>query len=150
MDEHLALLDAASDVETAQGRGDRAAAVAGLRRLADLLARHVRREEDGVFAALRASGEFLDQVAELEQEHRDFHDGMDTLDPGDPAFAERASAMFRHLSDHIDKEDLGIFPVSVVTLGASGWDIVARAHAAQPSFLAQPVDEGEAGHDDIT
>jgi hemerythrin-like domain-containing protein len=150
MDEHLALLDAASDVETALRHRDHGIAVAGLRRLSDLLDRHVRREEDGVFAALRASGEFLDEVAELEQEHQDFHDGMGALDPGGPDFAERASAMFRHLSDHIDKEDLGIFPVSVVTLGTPGWDIVARAHAAQPSFLAQLADEREAPHDDIT
>jgi hemerythrin-like domain-containing protein len=150
MDEHLALLDAAADVEAAQGRGDLPAAATGFRRFADLLDRHARREEDGVFAALRASGEFLDQVAELEQEHRDFHDGIETLDPGDPGFAERAGAMFRHLSDHIDKEDLGIFPVSVVTLGASGWDIVARAHAAQPSFLGHDVDPGEARHGDTT
>jgi hemerythrin-like domain-containing protein len=150
MDEHLALLDAASDGETALRHQDHGVAVAGLHRLSDLLDRHVRREEDGVFAALRASGEFLDQVAELEQEHEDFHDAMGALDPRDPDFAARASAMFRHLSDHIDKEDLGIFPVSVVTLGASGWDIVARAHAAQPSFLGQGVDPGEARHGDTT
>jgi len=148
MDEHLALLDAAADVETALSHRDHGTAVAGLRRLSDLLDQHARREEDGVFAALRASGEFLDEVAELEQEHQDFRDGMGALDPGDPGFAERAGAMFRHLSDHIDKEDLGIFPVSVVTLGASGWDIVARAHATQPSFLAQPLDGREAPHDD--
>jgi hemerythrin-like domain-containing protein len=36
------------------------------------------------------------------------------------------------LSDHIDKENLGIFPVAVVTLGATGWDIVERAHARTP------------------
>lgn len=150
MDEHLALLDVAADVESALRHRDQAVAVAGLRRLAGLLDRHVRREEDGVFAALRASGEFLDEVAELEQEHEDFHASMAALDPADAGFAERASAMFRHLSDHIDKEDLGIFPVSVVTLGASGWDTVARAHAAQPSFLTQPVAERDPAHDDIT
>jgi len=32
------------------------------------------------------------------------------------------------LSEHIDKEDLGIFPMAVVTLGAAGWDTVTRAH----------------------
>jgi hemerythrin-like domain-containing protein len=150
MDEHLALLDAASDVETALRHQDHDGATARLHRLSDLLDRHVRREEDGVFAALRASGEFLDQVAELEQEHQDFHDALGSLDPLEPDFAARASAMFRHLSDHIDKEDLGIFPVSVVTLGASGWDLVARTHASQPSFLAQPAGEREAPHDDTT
>jgi hemerythrin-like domain-containing protein len=149
MDEHLALLDVASEVEIALRHGDGGGATAGLRRLADLLDRHVRREEDGVFAALRASGDYLEEVAELEQEHEDFHHDLAILDASAPDFADRASAMFRHLSDHIDKEDLGIFPVSVVTLGASGWDIVARAHAEQPSFLTGPP-SGETPHDDVT
>jgi hemerythrin-like domain-containing protein len=110
--------------------------VAHLQRLADLLDRHVRREEDGVFTALRATGEFIDEVAELEQEHDEFHAGLAALDADDPELGVKVAAMFRHLSDHIDKEDLGIFPVSVVTLGASGWDIVTSVHSDQPSFLA--------------
>ena len=136
MDEHMALLDIASDVQIAIGHRDHESAVAHLQRLADLLDRHVRREEDGVFTALRATGEFIDEVAELEQEHEEFHTGLASLDPGDPELAVKVAAMFRHLSDHIDKEDLGIFPVSVVTLGASGWDIVTAVHSDQPSFLA--------------
>jgi hypothetical protein len=40
---------------------------------------------------------------------------------------------------HIDKENLGIFPVTVVTLGASGWAIVEAAHDAEASFLTEPV-----------
>lgn len=136
MDEHMALLDVASDVEIALRHREHDRALAHLRRLADLLDRHVRREEEGVFTALKATGEFLDEVAELEQEHLDFHAGLGDLDPADPSFSEIVTAMFRHLSDHIDKEDLGIFPVSVVTLGASGWDTVARVHGEQPSFLS--------------
>jgi hemerythrin-like domain-containing protein len=135
MDEHLALLDVASDVEIALRHREHERARAGLRRLSDLLDRHVRREEDGVFTALRETGEFLDEVAELEQEHEDLHDGLADLDPAAEGVAEKVSAMFRHLSDHIDKEDLGIFPVSVVTLHSSGWDTVARVHGEQPSFL---------------
>jgi hemerythrin-like domain-containing protein len=135
MDEHLALLDMASDVEIALRHREHDRARAGLRRLADLLDRHVRREEDGVFAALKQTGEFLEEVAELEQEHTDLHVGLADLDPAEPGVAEKVSAMFRHLSDHIDKEDLGIFPVSVVTLHGSGWDTVARVHGEQPSFL---------------
>jgi hemerythrin-like domain-containing protein len=136
MDEHLALLDVASDVEIALRHRDHERARTGLRRLADLLDRHVRREEDGVFTALKQTGEFLDEVAELEQEHEDLHVGLADLDPAQPGVQEKISAMFRHLSEHIDKEDLGIFPVSVVTLGSSGWDTVARVHGEQPSFLA--------------
>jgi hemerythrin-like domain-containing protein len=136
MDEHLALLDVASDVELALRHGDQPRALETLGRLADLLDRHVRREEDGVFTALKETGEFVDEVAELEQEHVDFHAQIAGLEPTDPGFLEQVRAIFAHLADHIDREDLGIFPVSVVTLGAHGWDIVSAVHRDQPSFLA--------------
>lgn len=138
MDEHLALLDLAADVRTALGRGDRADALDQLRSLGVLLDRHVRREERGVFAALTDAGEYLEEIGDLEQEHVDFDTRIQRLDPDDPSLAEHLDALFADLSDHIDREDLGIFPVSVVTLGASGWDIVARAHGEEPSFLTEP------------
>lgn len=146
MDEHLALLDEASEVEIALRHRDHDRAVDLLRRLAGLLDRHVRREEDGVFTALRAAGEFVDEVEELEQEHHDFDAQIAALDPADPDFAHRVRHLFAHLSDHIDKENLGIFPASVVTLGAAGWDTIARAHAEQPSFLSG----SEPAHGDTT
>jgi hemerythrin-like domain-containing protein len=135
MDEHTALLDLASDVEMALSHREHDQAVLSLHRLAGLLDRHVRREEDGVFAALKGTGEFLEEVAELEQEHHDFDAQIAALDPGEAAFTDQVRALFRHLSDHIDKEDLGIFPVSVVTLGSTGWETVDRVHGEQPSFL---------------
>lgn len=137
MDEHLALLDLAADVRTALGRGDRADALYRMRGLGVLLDRHVRREEHGVFAALTEAGEYLEEIGDLEKEHVDFDTRIQRLGPDDPALAEKLNVLFADLSDHIDREDLGIFPVSVVTLGASGWDIVARAHAEEPSFLAE-------------
>ncbi len=45
------------------------------------------------------------------------------------------STLFDALEAHIEREDLGIFPVSVVTLGAVGWDIVERVHQERPSYL---------------
>ena len=39
------------------------------------------------------------------------------------------------LDAHVEREDLGIFPVSVVSLGARGWAIVDEAHTRSPSFL---------------
>ena len=40
---------------------------------------------------------------------------------------------------HVERENLGIFPVSVVSLGASGWQVVDEAHTASPSFLLDPI-----------
>ena len=135
MDEHFALLDQASDVRQALGRRDRGRALELLRELAARLDQHVRREEDGIFAALKETGEFTEAVLELEDEHDDFDVQIAALDPDDPGFEHGVRALFAQLSDHIDKENLGIFPVSVVTLGARGWDTVSRVHDAQPSFL---------------
>jgi len=140
MDEHFALLDQASDIRHALGRRDHSAALELLGNLATRLDQHVRREEDGVFTALKETGEFTDAVLELEQEHHDFDTHIAALDPADPGFEHDVRRLFAHLSEHIDKENLGIFPVSVVTLGARGWDTVSRVHGEQPSFLLSPDD----------
>jgi hemerythrin-like domain-containing protein len=136
MDEHLALLDDAGDVEKALRHGERDRVLQLLERLRLHLAEHVRREEDGVFTALTDAGEFTEEIRELTEEHRELDEFLRTVDPGDPMFTERIRRMSAHLSDHIDREDLGIFPVSVVTLSAPGWDTVTAAHEENPSFLA--------------
>lgn len=135
MDEHFVLLDLAGDVRRHLGEGANADAIPALRRLSDLLDRHVRREERGVFAALKEQGEFTDAVEELEHEHVTLDAQIAALDPSDADFAEQVGRIVRFLSDHIDKENLGVFPVAVVTLGADEWETVSTAHAEEPSFL---------------
>lgn len=138
MDEHFALLDIGAVLDLALRHGEHARVTETLTLLAGRLASHVSREEEGVFAALRAGGDFVEEIDDLEREHVDFAADLDeliALDPRDPELAGRVAAMMAHLSEHIDRENLGIFPVSVVTLGKSGWDTVAAAHAAHPTFL---------------
>ena len=62
----------------------------------------------------------------------------------EPHFGPRADGfraavlgLLTELDEHIVREDLGIFPVSVVTLGAAGWATVERAHQETPSFLEE-------------
>jgi hemerythrin-like domain-containing protein len=136
MDEHLALLDVAGDVRRDLEHRRLDEAVAGLRRLAVLLDRHARREEDGVFTALRELGDFTEEIDDLTAEHAEFHRRLGDLGTESPTLKADADALFDHLIQHIDREDLGIFPVSTVSLGAPGWDRVAEVHEAQPSFLA--------------
>ncbi len=62
------------------------------------------------------------------------------LDAAAPDFEQRLTQLFDELAAHIEREDLGIFPVSVVTLGATGWELVERAHGESPSFLAVNAD----------
>jgi len=135
MDEHTALVDQAHHIRHDLGTGNTAAAMSRLTTLVAHLDRHVRREEDGIFRAMRTAGEFLDEIGELEGEHRDFAAAIGTLDPDSPDFATHVTRLLDDLSVHVEREDLGIFPVSVVTLGATGWAIVDHAHTASPSFL---------------
>jgi hemerythrin-like domain-containing protein len=135
MDEHTALVDQATGVRQALSRGEPAVAMSRLTGLVAHLDRHVRREEDGVFQALRGAGEFVDEVEELESEHRDFAATIAGLDAGAAGFAATVTRLLDDLDQHVEREDLGIFPVSVVTLGANGWAIVDQAHTSSPSFL---------------
>ena len=140
MDEHTALVDQASHVRHDLGAGDPVAAMGRLTALVAHLERHMRREEAGIFEAIRRSGEFVGEIDELEIEHRDFAEAIAALDVDAADFASRVMALLDDLEVHVEREDLGIFPVSVVTLGLSGWQIVDEAQANSPSFLldAQP------------
>jgi hemerythrin-like domain-containing protein len=136
MDEHLRLLELGGDVRRHLVAGELDAAVEGLKVVGRLLDRHVGREERGVFTALKDQGEFVEAVEELEEEHLSFDARLATLDPAADDFGDRVMELLEELSLHIAKENLGIFPVAVVTLGATGWETVGRAHEEEPSFLA--------------
>lgn len=138
MAEHAALLDEASGVRGALDAGDRTLAHERLTAMVGHLVRHVDREEAGVFTALREDGEFADEVAALEGEHRDLDSAISALDPSDPGYTDAVLRLFDDLAEHIEREDLGVFPVSVVTLRSAGWDVVTRAHEASPTFLDDP------------
>jgi hemerythrin-like domain-containing protein len=138
MDEHTAIVDESYVVRHSLQSGDRAEAMTLLTGLATRLEHHIRREEDGIFRALRDSGEFLDEVDALKGEHNEFEKSIAALDPEARDFPAAVSTLLDDLAAHIDREDYGIFPVSVVTLGAAGWTIVDQAHATTPSFLLDP------------
>ncbi len=135
MDEHLALLDLGDEVRRHLVHGHTEDAVAMLRHCASLLLRHVRREEDGVFAALKGEGEFVEEIEALEAEHVDLDERLAALDADTPDLKGQVETFLADLAAHVDREDLGIFPVSVVSLGSRGWAVVERVHEEQPSFL---------------
>lgn len=129
MDEHLEMRELSGQIRRSLLAGDRATAEGALALLGARLVPHARREERGLFAALEEQGDFADEVRRLEADHRAFDEIFDELDATAPDFEQRVTALLADLSLHIDREDLGIFPVSVVTLGAEGWETVERAHA---------------------
>ncbi len=138
MDEHYALLDEAHVVRRSMASGDREGALAALQRLVRHLDTHVRREEEGIFTALRDQGEFVEEVDILEKEHHAFDAAIADLDPASPDFERAVSMLFVELDEHIERENLGVFPASVVTLGAAGWGKVERARGDHPTFLTRP------------
>jgi hemerythrin-like domain-containing protein len=133
--EHRHLQDEVDQIRRAMAGGDGQTVPTRLRHLVSHLARHVSREEDGIFAALRRQGDYVDEVADLEGEHRWLDAAIADLDPESPELLTALTELFDALELHIQREDLGIFPVSVVTLGADGWDHVQHVHDEQPSFL---------------
>ena len=135
-DEHAALTDEIHAIRCALTAGDHLAAARHLDRMVEHLGLHVAREEHGIFAALRVQGDFVDEVLALESEHLDLHTAVEALDPQQPDFPGRVRRLLDELEEHIEREDLGVFPASVVTLGATGWGTVERAHTHYPSFLA--------------
>ncbi len=135
MDEHMALMSQAHFLRQELRSENHAAAMRLLAELVAHLDRHAQREENGIFRAMRTSGEFLDEVDALEGEHRGFAAVVAALDPVSPDFVVDVTHLLDDLDVHVEREDLGIFPVSVVTLGADGWAIVDEAHSRSPSFL---------------
>lgn len=128
MDEHLELLEIAGDLRRAVLAGERVKVNRLRDALVGLLSRHTGREEAGVFAALRAEGEYVEEVDSLEGEHDDLDVAVARLDLDGPQGLEQLDRFVADLTTHIDRENLGIFPVAVVTLGATGWSVVERAH----------------------
>ena len=135
MEEHDVILDDAYRIRRALTSGDREEALRQARVLAAHLEPHVRREEQGIFAALRQQGEYVDEVSMLEREHLDLDTAIGHLDPADPGFDRELGELLVALGEHVERENLGIFPVSVVTLGADGWELVDRAREVFPTFL---------------
>jgi hemerythrin-like domain-containing protein len=136
MDEHFALLEVSDGIRRSLAAQDRGEVRRLLEKAGRMLARHVSREEAGLFAALEEQGDFVDAVQALEAEHVDFDRQLASLDDSSMDYAADVHRLLDELAEHVEKENLGVFPVAVVTLGAHGWETVGRAHEAQPSFLA--------------
>ena len=81
-------------------------------------------------------GEMGAKVVLSSRKQEDLDEAVATLDPASPGFDGAVHALLSDLEQHIEREDLGIFPVAVVTLGRDGWETVEHAHTRTPSFLA--------------
>lgn len=120
-DEHLQIHEVAGQLRRAIRQKDHHHARRLLAELTGLLAPHVAREEQGLFAALHAEETIRAAVAQLCTEHRRLAVALRQPDPTEPDWAPVLAGLDQ-LSDHIDKEEYGIFPAAVILLPIPVWD----------------------------
>ena len=138
MDEHDTLRALSEHIRRHLAAGDDAAARRHLDDLLVVLGPHVAEEEGALFPMLRRSDELAPHVAVLETEHADLYDAVDDLDDLDDVAAQRwrdgVLRLLSELSEHMFKEDFGLFPAALATLDGADWDAMER-----PGRTAEPL-----------
>jgi iron-sulfur cluster repair protein YtfE (RIC family) len=123
MGEHDRLRDISEHIRRHLMAGDESAARAHLEELLVVLGPHVAKEEGSLFPMLRRSGELADHVGVLEAEHAGLYDDVDDLDDlAARAWHEAVLRLLHDLSEHMYKEDFGLFPAALATLDGADWD----------------------------
>lgn len=138
--EHDTVVNLIGEVRRAHDGGNTAAMAAVARRIAAVLGPHTEVEEHGLFPAL--AGEFPEQVAALEAEHRRIEAVLGEAaagTPDDPGWPDRLLAALDMLRDHILKEQDGVFPAALIDLSAADWDAVEAVRARVGTLLPAAV-----------
>ncbi|MFG2513918.1 hemerythrin domain-containing protein [Streptomyces sp. NPDC048584] len=138
--EHDEVVRLISHLRPAHRNGDIARMAELARRITTVLVPHTRVEEHGLFPAMAA--DFPDRIAALEAEHRQVEsvlaeaaDGVTLADPAWPGRLLEAMAMLR---EHILKEQDGVFPAALATLGTEEWEAVDKVRAEAGTALPRP------------
>ena len=95
--------------------------------VARLLDPHTGAEEVGLFAVLRRDEDFTEHVDTLCGEHTALDELLARIRAGDTDLADRFDADLR---SHIQREENGLFPASLTTLGGEEWEEVDELTAA--------------------
>jgi hypothetical protein len=124
--EHVEIEETAGELRRAIQGGRYGEAEVLLDSLTAQLAGHTAKEEEGLFAELRADGALADEVDRLCAEHDDIHGVLRRADRTAPDWALILDGLQR-LHWHIDKEEHGLFPAAVITLPLAAWDRITPA-----------------------
>lgn len=92
-----------------------------------LLHPHTDAEEVGLFAVLRRDEDFTEHVDALCGEHVDLDGLLARVRAGETALVDRFDTELR---SHIQREENGLFPASLTTLGGAEWEEVDELTAA--------------------
>lgn len=123
--EHDVAVTLIGQVRNAHAAGDAARMAVLARQIAEVLGPHTEVEEQGLFPALAA--DFPDHVAALHAEHRRVETVLAeaaTGTPTDQAWPARLMETLKMLREHILKEQDGVFPAALASLGPAEWDAV--------------------------
>ncbi|MEV0249792.1 hemerythrin domain-containing protein [Nocardia sp. NPDC050712] len=124
--EHEAVYNLSGEIERALERGDIAAARQQLAEIERKLREHWAGEEQGLFAVMRDDPDCADYIEALESEHREMTVAL-TADITTPAGRDQILASLATLWPHIEKEEDGLFPMSLTTLSGDQWDAAIDA-----------------------
>jgi hemerythrin-like domain-containing protein len=127
MSEHRTMLEFAGEVRAALSRGDQETARTQFRALVDVLGRHSAKEERGVLAAVRHSGEYVDYVAALEEDHALIAEAVQASGSEDDEWPRQVIEFLDDITHHFEREEQGLFPGALAALDAEEWETVERA-----------------------
>ncbi len=137
--EHDAVVALIRTVNEQVTAGRIADVAATCRRISDLLGPHSVVEEEGLFPELES--EFPDQIAALTREHRQVERVLGEAAGGVPAdrsWPKRLQEVLVMLRGHILKEQDGVFPAAIISLGSEQWQRVENARARASSLPHHP------------
>ena len=137
--EHDLVINLMGEVRAAHARADTAEMAALARQIATVLGPHTEVEEQGLFPAL--TPDFPDHVASLKAEHRRVEAALAEAaagTPTDPAWPARLAEALALLREHIFKEQDGVFPAALVTLGAGDWETAEAIRSRVGGSLSRP------------
>ena len=138
--EHEAVLTLSSEIRSKLALGDTATARSQFKELLAVLAPHIAKEEQGIFAELRREGALGPYLDRLAGEHAALAASTAVLDElADSAWSDEVAALLDDLAAHIAIEEYDLFPASVVELAPGAWDRIARVFGS-PCY--PPVHEG--------
>jgi hemerythrin-like domain-containing protein len=126
--EHDAVVNLIGEVQRARTAGDLDVTAEATRRINAVLGPHTRVEEDALFPPM--ADDFPDHVEALRVEHTLIEGVLAESAEGTPADTEwpaRLAAALHTLRDHILKEQDGLFPAALASLGPVEWEAVDEA-----------------------
>jgi len=131
--EHDAATSLAAAAIASIDAGDLEGARGLLDKLAGDLRAHWAGEEHGLFEVMGQSDEYADYIAALVKEHRELEMLLDAVDLTREGDRAALRAAIDELAPHIRKEEDGLFPAALISMGGDDWNrSMAAWHEAHP------------------